>query len=454
VVTSARQASRTARQRARIELVAAVVLAVALIAAAPVAGAGGSTQGRPIAVVDHGPGTAEVYWKGTDGYLWENAETGGPWRGAMRTPIGPLGSYPAATVGPAGSDYVFWQGSDAALWQAAWTTSGGWSTPTRVGMGPLGSQPAATSWGDSSGAITIDVFWQGTDGNLWQASYAFATGIWSGPHQLGMGPLGSAPTAVAQGSATGTDIQVFWKGADNALWEGQTAGGAWTGPKSLGMGPLGSAPSVGWLPSGEEDVFWAGTNGKLWQAQWSGSAWKGPISTRIGPLDSAPTVGAAWPTEQDVFWFGFDGNLWEATDVAGTWTSVQSRGPLIVYPPAQTTPVPVTVTPPTPTRSRRQIRVKIFMKWTWNGSRTRLRALRFGRFPGPGTIGVSCHGRGCPRHASKAGHHGLRALIRALERRRFSSGQRLTITVSAPGYEPERAQVVIRNGALPIARLL
>ena len=257
MVRSAWRASKTVRRRARIEFVTATAaLTVALIGASPVAGAAGANQGRPIAVVEHGPGTAEVYWKGTDGYLWENAEAGGQWRGAARTPIGPLGSDPAATVGPAGSDYVFWQRSDAALWRAAWTTSGGWSAPTRLGMGPLGSQPA------------------------------------------------------------------------------------------------------------------------------------------------------------------------------------------------------VTVTPPAPIPKHRQIRVKIFMKWTWNGRHTRLRALRFARFPGPGTIGISCHGRGCFRHASRAGHRGLRALIRSLERRLFSSGQRLIITVSAPGYEAERAKVLIRNGALPIARLL
>jgi hypothetical protein len=203
-----------------------------------------------------------VYWKGSDGYLWESAESGGQWGGPTRTGIGPLGSAPAATIGPSGSDYVFWQGTDSALWEAS-TTSSGWSAPTRVGMGPLGSQPTATSWGNSSGAITIEVFWQGTDGNLWHASYPFATGKWTGPTKIGMGPLGSAPTATAQGSSTGVDIEVFWKGTDSALWEGLTTGTTWTGPTRLGMGPLGSAPTVGWLPSGEEDVFWAGMNAKL-----------------------------------------------------------------------------------------------------------------------------------------------------------------------------------------------
>jgi len=34
------------------------------------------------------------------------------------------------------------------------------------------------------------------------------------------------------------------------------------------------------------------------------------------------------------------------------------------------------------------------------------------------------------------------------------AGQQLTITIRAPGWIPERAEVVIRDGALPVAKLL
>jgi hypothetical protein len=44
--------------------------------------------------------------------------------------------------------------------------------------------------------------------------------------------------------------------------------------------------------------------------------------------------------------------------------------------------------------------------------------------------------------------------MRSLEARVLHAGQRLTITVSAPGWVAERAQVTIRNGALPLAKLL
>ena len=67
---------------------------------------------------------------------------------------------------------------------------------------------------------------------------------------------------------------------------------------------------------------------------------------------------------------------------------------------------------------------------------------------------LTCRGRRCPRTLGKVGHRHLRKLNRSLEARIFDAGQRLTITVSAPGWIPERAQVLIRDGGLPLAKLL
>jgi hypothetical protein len=429
------------------------LLAGLLLATSSAAAATDYTAGRPLAVVAHAPGDEELYWQGADGYLWESAESGGQWRGPVRTPIGGLASSPAATIGPGGADYVFWEGTNRALWEA-WTTPGGWSPPTQVGMGPLGSQPTATSWGNASGTVEIDVFWQGTDGNLWRGYYDVATGKWTGPSNLGMGALGSAPTAAAQGSSSGAQIQVFWKGRDSALWEGDTSGGVkWSGPTSHGMGPLGSAPSVGAVSTTDGTVFWEGTNAKLWQGAWSGSSWAGPTQAGLGPLGSAPTVAVASSHEQDIFWIGSGSTLWEARYVNQTWTSVESIGSMVPPPPTQTAPVPVTVQPPQ-AGPQRQIRVRIVMSWSWSRLRTRLRAIRFGRLPARATIRVTCHGHACPRRLGTVRRRHLRALIRSLEARVFRAGQRLTITISAPGWIPERAQIRIRDGALPLAKLL
>ena len=466
------------RRERVLHVAAAVALAGGLLGQALLAPPGASAAtdygtGRPLAVVAHAPGDVEVYWRGPDGYLWENAESGGRWRGAARTPIGSLGSPPAATVGSHGYDYVFWEGTNGQLWETADYPTG-WTAPHQLGYGPLGSQPTAASWPTSSGVVEIDVFWEGTHGALWRANYETSTGNWTGPSRLGMGPLSSPPTATEEGTSGGAQIQVYWKGTNGALVEADTSGGAaWSGPTSHGMGPLGSAPAVASLSYGNENVFWGGTFGRLWQGNWDSTAWNGvnlngPISVGFGPMASAPTVAAVAPNEYDVFWVGTDSNLWEAQLVGQTWTSVQSRGPMVSS-PASPTPPPapppstapgnapgtVTISPPKSVGHPRRLSIKIKMRWTWNGDRTRLRGIRLlGRFPAAAMIRVTCHGRGCPIRAGNARYPRTRRLIRTLEARVFRAGQRLTITLSAPGWISERGRVVIRNDALPLAKLL
>lgn len=442
-------------------LVAATVLAWGLSAQVPLAPASALAAtnygtGRPLAVVAHGPGDEELYWRGSDGYLWEDVESGGQWRGPQRTTIAGLVSNPAAAIGSHGYDYVFWEGTGDELWEAG-DYPQGWIV-SEIGMGPLGSQPTAASLPNSSGVAEIDVFWEGTNGDLYRALYQTAVGRWAGPSNLGMGPLGSPPTATEQSTSSGAQIQVYWKGENGALWEADTSGGTqWSGPTSLGMGPLGSAPAVASLSYGNEEVFWGGTVGRLWQANWDSTSWNGaelngPTSVGFGPMASAPTVAAVEPDQYDVFWVGTDSNLWEAQLVGQTWTSDQSIGPMVPA-PSQTTPVTVTIPPPA--RGPRRISVEILMKWKWHGSHTRLRKVRWvGSFPARATIRVTCRGRRCPRRLGKVGHRHLRALMRSLEARVFHAGQRITITVSAPGWIAERAQVRIRDGALPLAKLL
>jgi hypothetical protein len=83
----------------------------------------------------------------------------------------------------------------------------------------------------SSAPGTVDVFWKGTDGNLWHA-YATASHGWHAPASLSMGPLGSMPFATAQPDGT---INVFWRGSgDDHLWHAYFHNGGWHGAQNLG----------------------------------------------------------------------------------------------------------------------------------------------------------------------------------------------------------------------------
>lgn len=67
-----------------------------------------------------------------------------------------------------------------------------------------------------------------------------------------------------------------------------------------------------------------------------------------------------------------------------------------------------------------------------------------------------CLGRHCPRplKATGAGAHRVRRVLRSLRGHRYEVGDRLRITLSAPGFRPEVAQLTFRYERKPKARLV
>jgi hypothetical protein len=79
------------------------------------------------------------------------------------------------------------------------------------------------------------VFWEGTDGNLWE-SYGSGSGNLSSPLGLGDGWMGSGPTAAVDNNGY---TYVYWKGElDGNLWEAFWNGSAWI-TANRGFTPLG-----------------------------------------------------------------------------------------------------------------------------------------------------------------------------------------------------------------------
>ena len=115
------------------------------------------------------------------------------------------------------------------LFRSYYTSRGKWHAPNHLG----GDLPATAAplTAVTSAPGTVDVFWQGTDGNLWHA-YTTAGRPWHTAASLGMGPLGSTPFATAQPNGT---EDVFWRGAsDDHLWHAYYRSGGWHGPQDLG----------------------------------------------------------------------------------------------------------------------------------------------------------------------------------------------------------------------------
>jgi hypothetical protein len=131
----------------------------------------------------------------------------------------------------------------------------------------------------------------------------------------------------------------------------------------------------------------------------------------------------------------------------GTGTST---GPVVTHAVTLALPVPAA----RGRKHRRQVHAKIVLSWTWNHSRTRLQGVRITGMPRHGRLTIECRGRGCPRSGYVATAHQLGPLLKALRGTRYRAGDRLLITILAPGAKSERAEVTIRNGALPRAKLI
>ena len=123
--------------------------------------------------------------------------------------------------------------------------------------------------------------------------------------------------------------------------------------------------------------------------------------------------------------------------------------------PVVTVPVPVPI--PTPKPRSRNLRIKLTISWTFDRATTRLRRVKVGTFPGRTKLQIQCKGRGCPRHRghdTAKGIRGVHHLLHALVGRRYRAGTKLIVTLQAPGYRQERAELDIRWGRKPSARLL
>jgi hypothetical protein len=330
------------------------------------------SRNPPAAATDPWTGRVYSFWKGLDGNLWmataSTGDVGNPFVGPTKLGFGPLGSIPTAVVrgccfGTTTTKEVdvFWEGADGNLWLAAGTGfSSSNAVPTtwtisKLGFGPLGSAPSADTLVPScctSVATQVNVFWEGQDRNLWEATEAAGASTFTGPIGIGDGPLGSAPSAAAAYFNDAEQEQnVFWRGLDSGLWYTILSTSPPTGPIPAQVGSLAGPPTANVNePDGSDiyfntvlyqyNVFWEAADGGLRTVRLLGENddcqpscdWHGPFFLGMGPLGSAPAATADGFQRSNVFWQGQDRNLWyeidnaEGNGVQGPFTA--GMGPL------------------------------------------------------------------------------------------------------------------------------
>lgn len=236
---------------------------------------------------------------------------GSGWKGPFN--LGRQGAIqPSATDDPfagASKTEIFWRGSDGRLWQVSsgrpWEP-GTYSRPAQAsfgghGFGTLGSSPASGgsacdgTRGICTNANTVE--WRGTNNELWGSVYSLSNGDWtSAPRQPEVGPhqqpykakLGSAPSAVTESSGT---VDTVWPGTGRSRPLMYLAGGR---VENLGDGPLGSAPVVTWSAATAKPtkanqlfVYWTSFSGWLNEAHFDASGWHHTVISKFGNILNA-----------------------------------------------------------------------------------------------------------------------------------------------------------------------
>lgn len=236
-----------------------------------------------------------------------------------------------AVAQPGGTIDVFYRGPGGGLWDLRRVPGEGWTRPVDLG-GRLASEPSAVV----SGSGQAVVFYRGTDGLLRQLRSGPAG--WSRARALRRMGTGGRPMAVAGPAGV---IDVFWRGSSGAhLWYAEyRPQRGWGTPQRL-RGELASDPSPVVSPGGVIQVFWQGTNGRLWHlARGQRGRWGSPRELGAVRLASAPQAAARPGGGAEVFWRRPD----RTAIVAGLLTaSGRWRGPFTLGGGASLSPpVPV-----------------------------------------------------------------------------------------------------------------
>jgi hypothetical protein len=287
-----------------------------------------------------------------------------------------------------------------------------------------------------------------------------ATAAWLAAIALWCAPTAAAAAAPSpSGVVLGGVQHVYYVGADGQLRQLTRPGATWIDQDLAGFvsgaepAASGSSPSVLLDRAGDQHIYYVGANGQIWQYVWDGSKWfiqdlagfaRSPQPVQPGGSPDAVDAGS----DQHVWYVGAK-RVWQWVWNGSSWTDRDLGGSPWMPPPpppAATSGSTTVSAPPQPGR----VHVVLTLSSRWVGARTRVRWIRALGAPPDRRFTVRCRGRGCPHGTRRRRRLSLRELSRAA----FLAGDRLEITVSAPGLRPERFNVRFRFGRKPTGRVL
>lgn len=225
---------------------------------------------------------------------------------------GILTAGPAATSEDQNDLETFARGNDGALYHQGGSASGlkGFDAYSLGGPtnGSFTGQPAVVSWGWGR----LDVFVRGADNALYRRYYD--NGQWSATWENLGGTLADSPTV---SSRAANELDVFIRGTDGVLYQKTWNGSAWSGYTALGgptNGTFTGAPAAISRTNGIIDVYVRGNDNALYERYWiSGSGWSSSWTPLGGVLTDSPATSSENATQEGIFVRGSDGTLYEKT---------------------------------------------------------------------------------------------------------------------------------------------
>ncbi len=210
---------------------------------------------------------------------------------------------------------VFYQGSNGALWQESFNGSTWSNYDIGASMAP-GASPVVIH---EAGHNEYAVFYEGSNGALWQESFNGST--WSN-YDIGasMAP-GASPVVIHE--AGHNEYAVFYEGSNGALWQESFNGSTWSNYDiGASMAPGASPVVIHEAGHNEYAVFYEGSNGALWQESFNGSTWSNyDIGASMAPGASPVVIHEAGHNEYAVFYEGSNGALWQESFNGSTWSN-------------------------------------------------------------------------------------------------------------------------------------
>lgn len=239
---------------------------------------------------------------------------------------------PSAITDPATGRNIFYVGADNAIWQ--WSVIGGGWSNVRLG-GPTGG--AAVAPGTSPSAVVDpssgrNVFYVGADNAIWQ--WSVQNNAWVNTRLGGSVAPNTSPSVVTD-SSSGRNI--FYVGSDSQIWQFSVQNNQWVNFKLTGTGgnnaaAAGTSPSAVVDSSSGRNVFYTGADNAIYQWSIQNNQWhnlklpdSGGVQT-VAP-GTSPSAISDSATGRNVFYVGADSRIWQWSIQNGQWNDFQISGP-------------------------------------------------------------------------------------------------------------------------------